>query len=236
MASSDSIYSHNPQDSDDVDPLLIIQPLNHLRLQATHPLRDCAYCQTPLAPFLCSACLSNNYCNSKCQRKHWKQQHYHDCQEDESTDNEEARCDLPLTGIRRVQDCAYCNKYDARFLCARCYDVKYCDRFCQVKHWNKEHRHTCFEAPKPALRSIHDTGLTWLGNKTCSHKQCNEKAIFVDTEFPNCYYCSETHRDLHYAHDARKACRQAQALADERRLPPALVYYRPEAVDMEEVD
>jgi len=80
------------------------------------------------------------------------------CQSAVTSGDAQARELLPV--IRR---CDFCGTTPARQLCVRCLKVRYCDRQCQLAHWNREvdaHKGPCKEHRRRAAEASQEAGGT----------------------------------------------------------------------------
>ena len=56
--------------------------------------------------------------------------------------------ELAIESLAVIRECNFCGSTPARQLCVRCLKVRYCDRQCQVAHWNHAtdaHKEPCKE-------------------------------------------------------------------------------------------
>jgi hypothetical protein len=77
---------------------------------------------------LCGGCISYQYCNIVCQKKHWiEQQHKVGCKKLNFEPCE--RCKIPFPAIQLKS-------------CTRCYNARYCSKICQEEDWSS-HKQVC---------------------------------------------------------------------------------------------
>ena len=104
------------------------------RKTARDKFRHCENCSQEILEriHLCAGCKKVAYCNSQCQKSHWKQ-HKKTCTYiQKSTDREKPR------------SCGNCEQElnDRILFCAGCKKVPYCNATCQRAHW-KHHKKSC---------------------------------------------------------------------------------------------
>jgi TPR repeat protein len=81
------------------------------------------------------------------------------CQRAAAGGNQQAILMLPI-----IRKCNFCGTTPARQLCARCEKVRYCDRRCQLAHWNREtdtHKGHCRRlVPRHAAEASDEDGAS----------------------------------------------------------------------------
>ena len=118
-----------------------------MRKTARDKFRRCENCKEEIADRiqLCSGCKKVAYCNSHCQKSHWKT-HRRTCLYVQKSTSSAPR--------EKGRVCGSCDRElsDKVMMCAGCKKVAYCDTVCQKTHW-KQHKKTCSYAKKKESES-----------------------------------------------------------------------------------
>jgi hypothetical protein len=109
--------------------------------------RRCEQCSKTTSAKLqkCAVCRKVYYCNRECQLAHW-QQHRLMCSVDDIVDStiDALKATVRHSAAKKRRHCEQCDKTALERMqkCSVCRAVLYCDRECQVAHW-EQHKLVC---------------------------------------------------------------------------------------------